>query len=71
MTVRFSKSDIQVFLEDGAGFCSLCQDITAESGIEPDAEEYQCEVCDGYYLMGVENAIILGLIEDDGSEPWE
>jgi hypothetical protein len=73
MTVRYSKSDIEIYLEDNAGFCTNCKEVTEESGIEPDAEEYQCGCCDGPYLEGFENALICGHVETDESvgEVWD
>lgn len=69
-TVRFSKHELEILLEDNAGFCTQCQEITEESGIEPDAEEYTCGMCEGPFLEGVENALIMGHIEEMENETW-
>lgn len=43
-----------------AGYCTACDDITSDSGVEPDAEGYKCPVCDGMTVMGVEQALLVG-----------
>ncbi len=47
------------------GFCEKCHTITRYGMTEPDAENYPCEECEctGNHAMGIENAMICGLIE--------
>lgn len=47
---------------ESAGFCSSCKEITEFSGVEPDADEYECPDCGNQTLMGISNALILGFI---------
>lgn len=44
------------------GYCTVCQEITNDGGVEPDAEDYECHVCGNHTVMGVENAFISGHI---------
>lgn len=44
-----------------AGICTKCQEIV-ESGIEPDAEGYECEACGALAVSGLENAFLAGNI---------
>ena len=43
------------------GVCIECGNI--QSGVEPDAENYECEVCEKHTVYGVEQAVLLGLID--------
>lgn len=70
-TLRFSKHELYTLLEDNAGYCHYCQDITEESGIEPDAEEYMCEACDTDNLYGIETAMIRGWIEQSEVDEYK
>jgi len=45
------------------GYCTACDDITNTGGVEPDAEGYECEVCGGNSVMGIEQALIAGHID--------
>lgn len=44
------------------GFCRSCGKFTA-TGVEPDAEHYECPVCGEREVFGAEQAVLLGLIE--------
>lgn len=44
------------------GYCTTCQMITNDMGVEPDAEEYQCYECGEHTVMGVETAFVIGHI---------
>lgn len=44
------------------GICANCKTL-AEGGYEPDATGGECEVCGSQAVMGLENALIEGLIE--------
>jgi len=48
--------------DEYAGFCTFCQDITKDSGVEPDAEEILCERCNTRSVMGIEQALLLGYL---------
>ena len=40
----------------GTGICLECG--ATRDGVEPDAEGYECEVCEAHAVMGVEQAIM-------------
>jgi len=44
------------------GWCTSCEDFTTGC-CEPDAREYECEVCGENTVYGAEEAVIMGLIE--------
>lgn len=48
---------------DSAGYCSECDDITSDSGVEPDAEGYKCPTCERMTVMGIEQALLVGMLE--------
>ena len=69
-SITMTEENFREYSEEGAGYCISCRDITADSGTEPDAREYQCEVCDLHTLYGLEEALMMGFIkfrEDDES----
>jgi hypothetical protein len=44
-------------------FCTNCAEYDPHAScVEPDAENYYCESCDTNNLMGVEQAVIHGLV---------
>ena len=45
-----------------SGYCKECDEITRDS-TEPDVEGYSCPVCGQDTVMGVELAMVKGLIE--------
>jgi len=49
--------------EECAGYCSMCNEITKDSEVEPDAEEYQCPQCGEATVCGIEQALLMGKIE--------
>lgn len=57
----------ELFDEIGNGYCINCQDIQY-GGVEPDAEGYECEYCGRDTVMGLETALIVGLIEVSDEE---
>lgn len=44
------------------GWCTICQDFTRDM-TEPDAEGYDCPVCNNLTVTGAENALIMGEFE--------
>lgn len=44
------------------GWCPHCQDFT-RGQTEPDAESYDCEVCENHDVVGAGQALILGWID--------
>lgn len=52
-----------------AGYCTHCDAIVNE-GVEPDAEGYECEICENPTVMGIVNALVQGLLEvGESSQP--
>jgi Zn finger protein HypA/HybF involved in hydrogenase expression len=48
--------------ESYQGWCTACKKFTRDM-TEPDAEDYDCPVCDQRTVVGAENALIMGLID--------
>ena len=67
MVPTITKEDYDWACEDYSGWCKECQKFTADS-CEPDAEAYECPVCEGKTVYGAELALIMGLFEIDFSE---
>jgi len=44
------------------GICISCGEWST-GGVEPDAEEYECECCGAKAVMGVGNALIGGVLD--------
>ena len=61
--VRFEVTEDQYneACECDQGFCTECQEFTKD-GVEPDAEHYECPVCEQDSVFGVEQALIMNLI---------
>lgn len=60
--VSFTEEDFRDMCDDYMGFCPDCGDFTREC-TEPDAEHYDCPVCEKNNVVGAEQAVILGLID--------
>lgn len=43
--------------EEGAGVCIACGEVTY--GVEPDAEEYECDSCGKNKVYGAEQVLIM------------
>lgn len=57
-----TEQEYYSYRDDSAGYCSFCDKITNESGVEPDAVNYECEECLTFSVMGIEEAFIAGYI---------
>jgi hypothetical protein len=57
-----SEEQVADYSNDNAGYCKSCDDVTNTSGVEPDTENYICEVCGKPHVMGIEQAVMLGRI---------
>lgn len=44
------------------GYCTNCGDFTRDC-TEPDAEDYDCPVCEENTVFGTEQSLLLGLID--------
>lgn len=59
--MRFTLEDLEQADADGDGFCVECGNC--QSGVEPDAREYECESCSAMKVYGAAELIIMGLVE--------
>lgn len=74
-----------MFTNDTEGYCAIskvkgsdkmvggCGVVELDSPIEPDAMNYRCPECGHRTLMGMEQALLMGLLADDdldGYEDW-
>lgn len=64
MTVKFITFSEEEFTdlvnEGGWGVCLKCTELA--SGVEPDAEFYECECCEKRAVFGLEQALLWGKI---------
>lgn len=58
-----TEDEFEDMLACDAGYCSTCNEITTEGGVEPDAEGYECEVCENHTVSGLEQAALVGDIK--------
>ena len=61
-TIKVNTEDYLDATDSYMGWCPTCKAFTRDA-TEPDAEEYDCPVCDGREVVGAEQALLLGLIE--------
>ena len=61
--MKLTVSEFNSLRYDYAGYCESCKQIGRECSTEPDAEGYECEICGENACMGMENAMIFGLID--------
>lgn len=60
--MRIPINRIQEAILEYQGWCTSCRNFT-NYNVEPDAENYECEICSQNTVMGAENAIIQRLFE--------
>jgi hypothetical protein len=68
--VTITKEDYDYAVEDNMGFCKHCEEFTHDC-CEPDAEGYECPVCEQKTVYGAELAMVMGLFEIDFDEDEE
>ena len=54
--MKLSMLEAEAYCHSDEGYCTNCDEFT-NSGVEPDAEEYECISCGENTVMGAENAI--------------
>jgi hypothetical protein len=56
-------------MNSGAGFCLACGE--EQDGCEPDARQYECDLCGERKVYGIEELLMMGLVKlsDDTPEP--
>jgi len=66
--IRFTMSETEFrdLSNEYSGLCLFCGETT-ECGVEPDAERYECEGCGRDGVFGVEQCLIMGRIEFEGT----
>lgn len=47
--------------EDSGGFCTACG--AEADGVEPDARKYMCEACGERGVYGIEELLLMGLVD--------
>ncbi len=58
MRITCSSEDVE---EGTMGVCIHCGEMT--DGVEPDAQEYECEYCGERKVYGLEELLMMGLID--------
>jgi len=61
-TLKITESEYHQHRNDYNGFCTECGAI-AFGDTEPDAEYYECEKCGEQAVMGIEQAMLHGIID--------
>jgi hypothetical protein len=62
--IQITEAQYADLNENCGGFCLECHDEAY--GVEPDARRYRCESCGEPAVYGVEELLLLGLIEFAG-----
>lgn len=57
-----TESEYENAVENYGGYCTTCRKFTNTEGVEPDAENYECDVCENKTVMGAEQALMSGHI---------
>lgn len=61
--MEMTWSTFKVHCDEYDGYCSKCDQITQFGDVEPDAEGRLCDECEENTVMGVEQAMLKGLID--------
>jgi hypothetical protein len=57
-----SSEELQEAMYDGGnGICLECGETT--TGVEPDARGYRCSSCNNYSVYGIEEAMLMGMLD--------
>jgi hypothetical protein len=68
---RIEKSEFEEARDLFMGWCTTCEAFTREQ-TEPDAEGYDCPVCEGNTVIGAEDALMMGKFSfNEGGEGHE
>lgn len=60
LTLHLSTSQYSAMEDDNTGVCLACHEEA--SGVEPDAEDYECENCGEHRVTGMMNLLLGGHI---------
>ena len=66
--MNMSEAEYRDHCESYDGYCKKCDDVGRFGDTEPDAENYPCEECGQHACMGIEQALLMGLIEITDNE---
>lgn len=55
--MKIAESALKKAREDRAGYCTICDAITVDGGVDPDAWGRKCPVCGARTVMGLEPAL--------------
>jgi hypothetical protein len=61
MIVSITKEEYQMHAESYDGICLSCGEFSC-GGVEPDAENYECDDCGESRVYGTEQALLIGAI---------
>jgi len=61
--MKMSEEEYRENSDDYNGYCTNCKDIGRYGSTEPDARNYECEDCGKKTCFGIEEALVMGLIE--------
>jgi hypothetical protein len=58
---KVDRDELEELIDDAnAGFCLACGSDTV--GVEPDARQYECEVCGERKVYGIEELTLMGAV---------
>ena len=60
--IFLSVSQFEAARDSYDGFCVTCGEVT-NSGVEPDAREYECERCGNRTVYGMDEALLMGAFQ--------
>lgn len=66
--MKMSVEDYENDVVEFNGYCKACDKVTTFGGVEADARGYECDVCHGKTVLGIEEAIMMGHIEVEEEE---
>lgn len=62
--VTLTEAEYKEACDNYQGICLECEEL--QDGVEPDAENYECESCGAFEVMGIEEALLMGEIDIAG-----
>ena len=61
--MKMTEHQLMELDNENAGYCHHCDEVTRDSGVEPDAEGYECPKCGEFAVMGMQQAVLLEKID--------
>lgn len=61
-TWKMTEEEFKAHRDEYSGGCISCGTIQY-GGVEPDAEDYECEACGESHMYGIENLLHMGRID--------